>query len=71
MNRLRVYTVKNNPNKRIPLQTQSNEEPRTAMNNSASRRKHLNIVTQDIIEEYLKKLNLDMNDENDSEVKKH
>lgn len=71
MNRLRVYTVKNNPNKKIPLKTQTNDEPKTAMNSSTTRRKHLNIVTQDIIEEYLQKLNLDMSDENDSEVKKH
>lgn len=68
MNRLRAITARANKD-RIPLRTQQNlQEAKTEMGSSAIRRKHLNIVTQDVIEQYLQKRDLDMNDENDSEV---
>ena len=68
MNRLRAITTKLNKD-RIPLRTQQNlQEVKPEMVSSAIRRKHLNIVTQDVIEQYLQKGDLDMNDENDSEV---
>ena len=68
MNRLRTITVRANKD-RIPLRTQQTlQEVKPEMGSSAIRRKHLNIVTQDVIEQYLQKRDLDMNDENDSEV---
>ena len=68
MNRLRTLTSHSNRD-RIPLRTQQNvQEMKQEPGSSAFRRKHLNIVTQDVIEQYLQKRDLDMSDENDSEV---
>ena len=68
MNRLRTYTTKSQ-SKHVPLKTQKPIDQKEEINNiSALRRKKLNIVTQDVIDEYLNKKDLDMNDENDSEV---
>ncbi len=68
MNHLRTYTTKPQ-SKYVPLKTQKPADQKDENNNiSASRRKKLNIITQDMIDEYLNKKDLDMNDENDSEV---
>jgi len=70
-NRVRTLTTHVNRD-HVPLRTQNTQdftEPKSSA--SANRRKHLSIVTQDVIEQYLQKNDLDMNDENDSEVLKY
>ena len=70
MNRLRTYTTRPQNKQHVPLKIQKSVEQKneSASSLSSSRQKKLNIVTQDVIEEYLQKMDLDMNDENDSEV---
>lgn len=70
MNRLKIYTTRLQT-KNIPLKTQTLLESKNNAKDSSSGygRHKLNIVTQDIIDEYLNKMDLDMSNDNDNEVR--